>query len=170
MARVQASGGNQQPRSLTRAFRSFVAVPEYEVVRVTSRIPARGDLAGGGTPTTSTTSTTAAPRPPEQDPEGARRGAADGAAAGVSRVVELAAFGRQHQLKLRPAEGLLSKDLRVFVADSAADRSNGTDIDYTELAHVSNRSLIVSSLQGVCNTDALSHPVTSVTLKAQKRT
>lgn len=124
--------------------RSCVAVPEYEVVRVRSRLPARGDLAGGGgggtttstTTTTTTTSTSAPPAPPPPEDSGGRP-AATAEAADVSRVVELSAFGRQHQLRLRPAHGLLNKELKVFVADQA----NGTDVDYTELDHVSTHFL-----------------------------
>ncbi|KAE8752573.1 hypothetical protein FOCC_FOCC000695 [Frankliniella occidentalis] len=111
-------------------------VPEYEVVRVRSRLPERGDLAGGGgggtTTTTTTTTTTSTPPPSPAAPadSGGQPGAgAEAEAAAVSRVVELSAFGRQHQLRLRPAHGLLNKELRVFVADHA----NGTDVDYTEL-------------------------------------
>lgn len=99
-------------------------MPEYEVVRVTSRLPGRGDGGGGATTTTSTTTTAA----PKDDGAGAGQDGVD-----VARVVKLSAFGRQHQLRLRPAQGLFNKDLRVFVADQA----NGTDVDYTELHHVS---------------------------------
>lgn len=94
------------------------------MVRLVSRLPARGDIAGGGgvDRASSTTSSTSAP-PTDTSAEDR----------GVERVVQLSAFGRQHQLRLRPATGLLNKELKVFVAE----QGNGTDVDYTELHHVS---------------------------------